>query len=134
MDKELTVADLLKVRFRQLLFAPLGREQALGTAQQGLITLDPRSRTPLARNLLHELIHVKRPLWSEPKVLREESRLWGEATWQEKAELFKLLGRGKVWAGEHDFDESDAGEDSGGSRAAVADPGGKQAPGDTKAT
>ena len=105
MAEELKVADLLKVRLRQLLFAPLGKEQALGTAQQGLVVLDPRSRTPLARNLLHELIHVKRPLWSEPKVLREESRLWNSATWREKGELFRLLGKAKIWEGEEDFED-----------------------------
>lgn len=105
MAEELRVEDLLKVKVRKLLLAPLGREQAVGTAQQGLIVLDPRSRTPLARTLLHELIHLKRPLWSEPRVLREESRLWRESTWQEKGELFIRLGKAKVWRGEEEFDD-----------------------------
>jgi hypothetical protein len=105
MAPELTVAGLLKVRFRKLLFAPLGREVALGTAQQGLLVVDPRPRTPLARVLMHELIHVVRPLWSEGKTLREERRLWRVATWQEKAQLFKLLGKGEIWDGSHDFQE-----------------------------
>jgi hypothetical protein len=105
MAEELKVEDLLKVKIRRLLLAPLGREQAIGTAQQGLIVLDPRSRTPLARTLLHELIHLKRPLWSEPRVLREESRLWQASTWQEKGELFIRLGKAKVWQGEEEFDD-----------------------------
>jgi len=107
LSSQLTVADLLKVKIRRLLFAPLGREQAVGTAQQGLIVVDPRTRIPLARVLLHELIHVKRPFYSEPKTLREERRLWNLATWQEKAELFKLLGKGRVWDGVEDFDEEE---------------------------
>lgn len=107
MANELTVGDLLKVRFRKLLFAQLGRESggSLGVSQQGLIVLDPRSRTSLARVMLHELIHVKRPMWSETRTLKEERRLWELATWREKAELYRLLGKGKVWEGEEDIED-----------------------------
>lgn len=106
MSDELTVAVLLKVRVRHLLFAALGKENggSLGVSQQGLVVLDPRSRSPLARTLLHELIHVKRPMWSETRTLQEENRLWHLATWKEKGELYRLLGKAKVWDGQQDFD------------------------------
>lgn len=107
---DLTVADLLKVRIRHLLFAPLGKENggSLGVSQQGLVVLDPRERSPLARTLLHELIHVKRPMWSETRTRQEESRLWGQATWKEKGELYRLLGKAKVWDGQQEFEDEDA--------------------------
>lgn len=108
-SEELTVAELLKVKVRRLLFAPLGKENggSLGVSQQGLVVLDPRSRSPLARTLLHELIHIKRPMWSETRTLQEDNRLWHLATWQEKGLLYAMLGKAKIWAGEQDFDEEE---------------------------
>lgn len=105
-EKPLTIADLLKVKVR-IFFAPLGREMAVGQAQAGVLLVDPRPRIPGAKILLHELIHVKRPLWREWRVLQEESRLWNNATWQEKAELYRLLGKGKVWEGEQEFEDGE---------------------------
>lgn len=104
MEKELTVHQLLQTKF-VLYFFPLKREKALGTAQQGVVVLDPDSRSPQARTLLHELIHVRRPLWSEKRVLQEERRLWAKATWKEKAELFKLLGKAKLAKKDEDLDD-----------------------------
>lgn len=54
----------------------------------------------MAKILLHELIHICRPLWSETRTLKEEGRLWKVSTWKEKAELFKMLGRAHIWSGE----------------------------------
>lgn len=107
LSEALTVADLFRVKIRRLIYMPLGKEGTFGATQQGVITLDPRRQSPLARTLLHELIHVKRPLLSEWRVVLEERRLWKAATWQQKAELYRLLGKGQVWAGEQDFDDEE---------------------------
>jgi hypothetical protein len=106
MDHPLTVEDALKVRFR-LVYAKLSKPY-MGTAAQGLIVIDPRKGSPV-RTLLHEMIHVARPMYSEWKTQQEERRLWGLTTWQQKGELHRLLGRGKVWNGNHDFDQEDDG-------------------------
>jgi hypothetical protein len=111
MEKELTIQQLLASKYR-LFFYPLKRQSALGTAQQGTVVLDPESRSPLARTLLHELVHVRRPLWSEARVLKEERKLWGKATWKEKVELFKALGKGRIaTANEELEDEEDVSDD-----------------------
>jgi len=94
-----TIAEALAANFDTLLFAPLGQQGAHATAVQGLIQVDPRSTTPLARLLLHELFHVVRPMWSETRVRQWESKLWRSATWKEKAKLYKLLGKGRLWDG-----------------------------------
>jgi len=107
-DKEpdLTVAQLLKTKVRKIILCKLNFPYQ-GTAMQGVVVLDPTERTPLARVLLHELIHVQRPMFSEARTLKEERRLWRNATWREKAELYRMFRHAKVWEGEQAFDDID---------------------------
>ena len=104
MEKELTIQQLLASKIR-LFYYPLKKLSALGTAQQGTVVLDPEGRSPLARTLLHELIHVRRPLFSEARVIREERRLWKKSTWREKAELYRMLGRGRAVGSEEELED-----------------------------
>lgn len=115
---ELTVAEVLKVRPRAIVFAPLARESIHAQAVNGVISIDPRSQALLGRTLLHELLHMKRPLWSETHVRREEAVLWKAATWIEKGQLYRMLGRATFWTGEEEFDDGDIHRDSGGSEPA----------------
>ncbi len=86
----------------RLVFKPMMHtEKCVGAVVGNTILLDPR-HSPLARTLLHELIHVDHPDWSEWKVLREERRLWKILTWREKALLYKQLGRGVMLNDEED--------------------------------
>lgn len=62
-----------------------------------VVRLDPRSRDP-HRFLLHELIHLERPSWSERAVQRETARRWRRMTWRDKAKLLLLLGRARLGA------------------------------------
>lgn len=57
----------IKVKFRKL-----GRERAMGQAHSdGLIEIDPRQgQKRLLNTLIHELLHVIEPDWSESKVVR----------------------------------------------------------------
>jgi hypothetical protein len=96
----ITIEQLVKLRAK-LVFRPLGVQNYHGAiSADNTMELDPRSHSPLARTILHELVHAARPLWSETRVRREERKLWAAATWQEKAELFKLAGKATIWAGE----------------------------------
>src|SRR5512145_3219811 len=94
-----TITEALAAPMEVLLFAPLGQQGAHATAVQGLLQVDPRSTTPAARLLLHELLHCIRPMWSETRVRQWESKLWRKASWQQKAKLYILLGKGVVWNG-----------------------------------
>ena len=100
--KLLTIDEILLTRV-QILFYGLTRENAHAIAQSGLVAIDPSSPCPGAKNLLHELIHVRRPLWSETRTRQWESKLWRESTWQQKGELYRMLGKAKVWNGEEVF-------------------------------
>jgi len=62
-----------------------------GTAQARTITLDPRG-SEVAKTLLHELLHVWNPGWSEAAVVSETKVRWARMTWKEKAALYRLLG------------------------------------------
>lgn len=68
--------------------------RTFGEADKGMRTvwIDPRATRP-ARTLLHELIHVRHPDWSEDRVRTEERRKWKEMTWKAKARLYLLLGK-----------------------------------------
>lgn len=59
------------------------------------IWIDPRDASA-ARTLLHEIMHLENPSWSESHVLREEARLWKRLHWREKAHLLRMFGRAKV--------------------------------------
>ena len=100
--KLLTIDEILLTRV-QILFCGLKRENCHAIAQAGLVAIDPSSGAAAAKNLLHELIHVRRPLWSETRTRQWESKLWRAATWQQKGELYRMLGRAKVWNGEEVF-------------------------------
>lgn len=88
----------------RLVFAPLfkrykaERQNSLhlhGTAQGRTITLDPRS-SEIGKTLLHELIHLRHPNWSEEAVLSETKLRWGKMSWKEKARLLKLLATAQI--------------------------------------
>lgn len=57
----------IKVKYRKL-----GRERAMGQAySDGLIEIDPRQGQKSTLNtLIHELLHLLEPEWSESKVVR----------------------------------------------------------------
>ena len=57
----------IKVKYRKL-----GREKAMGQAHSdGLIEIDPRQGQKSTLNtLIHELLHLLEPEWSESKVVR----------------------------------------------------------------
>jgi hypothetical protein len=98
-ETEVTLEELLKAKYR-LIFYGLHRENAHAIAQSGLVAVDPSSNVPAAKNLLHELIHLVRPLWSETRVRTWEAKLWRKASWREKAQLYQKLATAKIWEGE----------------------------------
>ena len=79
----------------KLILAPLGRHLARGMAQGRTIWVDPRRPWP-GHTLLHELIHVENPGWSETKVRQETTARWRRMGWREKAELLRLLGGARL--------------------------------------
>ena len=84
----------------KVVLMPLEVARLHGAIAADTITLDPRSRIPLAKTLVHEVIHGIYPLWSEAQVVREERRLWNHLTWRERAEAWTWLGKAHVWNGE----------------------------------
>jgi hypothetical protein len=77
-------------------FGPgLGRGKASGR----VVTIDPRKPWP-AHTLLHEMIHVEQPGWSETAVRRETARRWRGMGWRDKAKLLLLLGRARLASSE----------------------------------
>lgn len=62
----------IKVKYRKL-----GRERAMGQAYaDGLIEIDPRQGQKSTLNtLIHELLHLLEPEWSESKVVRVSGTL-----------------------------------------------------------
>jgi hypothetical protein len=64
--------------------------------QQGrTVWVDPRDDAA-PKTLLHELIHLENPAWSETQVRRETTREWRRMSWREHAALLRLFGRAKV--------------------------------------
>jgi hypothetical protein len=97
----------------RLVFKPmLGREKAHGSCVGNTILLDPTSKIPLAKTLLHELLHAEHPEWSEWKVQREERAGWKRLTWREKAILYKQLGKGVMLNDEEDDPTDTSGQES----------------------
>lgn len=81
----------------RIIFKPLGREHSLGQASLGerTIWIDPRGKWP-AHTLLHELLHVRHPSWTEWRVKRETARQWKRMGWREKARLLKMLSSARL--------------------------------------
>src|SRR3990172_11182676 len=84
----------------KLVFMPLEVAGLEGAISGDTIVIDPRSRIPLGKTLVHEIIHGLYPLWSETRVVKEERRLWNSFSWKEKAEVFTWLGKAPIWNGE----------------------------------
>ena len=70
-----------------------------GTAHNRTITIDPRS-SEIGKTLLHEMIHIRHPDWSEEAVVSETRLRWGKMSWKEKARLLRLLGTARLEGGE----------------------------------
>ena len=90
----------------RIVLKPLQREpearkarRLYGLSSGRTIWIDPRYSNVIY-TLLHELIHVERPSWSETQVKRETTRRWKKLGWREKAELYRMLGRARL--GEED--------------------------------
>jgi hypothetical protein len=88
----------------RIIFAPImsrsrkDRERGLfvhGTAQNRTITIDPRS-SEIGKTLLHEMLHVRHPDWSEEAIVSETRLRWGKMSWKEKARLLRLLGSARL--------------------------------------
>ncbi len=61
------------------------------------IYLDPRTRRNMVRLLIHEVLHVQHPKWSERKIVRETSKRFNEMGWKAKAVFFtQAMSRAKV--------------------------------------
>jgi hypothetical protein len=84
----------------RIIFAPImsrskaERERGLyvhGMAQNRTITIDPRS-SEIGKTLLHEMLHLRHPDWSEEAIVSETRLRWGKMSWKEKARLLRLLG------------------------------------------
>jgi len=62
-----------------------------GNARGRTIWLDPRSGS-LLDTMVHELVHVSHPSWSEKEVEAHTKKRMKKMGWKEKAHLLKLLG------------------------------------------
>jgi hypothetical protein len=105
-EETLTIEKLLKAKHK-LVFKPLAGLH--GEISADTVCLDPR-RNALANTLVHELFHAARPLWSENRVRKETSKLWRAATWQQRALVYKAMGKGVVWSGEGHIPDEVEGE------------------------
>lgn len=79
----------------RIILAPLGRHYAWGMQQSRTVWIDPRTLSP-HRILLHELIHLDNPSWSETRVRRETARRWKRMTWKSKAALLRMFGQARM--------------------------------------
>lgn len=82
----------------RIVLAPLGRQNHRGESLGRTIWLDPRW-PDVARTLLHELLHIWHPSWSETRVLREERRRWRRMSWKQKAKLYQMLASAQLSGG-----------------------------------
>lgn len=79
----------------RIILAPLARHGARGMQQGRTVWVDPR--TPWAHHtLLHELIHLDNPSWSETRVRRETASRWRRMGWREKATLLRMFGGARM--------------------------------------
>ncbi len=61
------------------------------------ICIDPRARMNMVRLLIHEVLHVQHPSWSERRVVLETRKRYNKMTWKGQAELLKTaFGRARV--------------------------------------
>ena len=90
----------------RIIFAPLARRarkvgdetiHIYGEADKKnrTIWLDPRL-SEVGKTLVHELLHIRHPSWSEEKVVAEEELRWNRMTWKQKANLYRMLGSAKL--------------------------------------
>ncbi len=88
----------------KIIFAPLNnrskehREKGMvveGEALGRTIWLDPRS-SDIGITLLHEMIHIQKPSYTEKEVVQETKKRWTKMSWKEKARLLKLLGHAEL--------------------------------------
>lgn len=67
----------------------------------------PNARMSMVRLLIHEVIHVWHPGWSERKVVRETRKKFNKMTWKGKAELLKTaFARAKIGYPSKEEDEN----------------------------
>ena len=88
----------------RIILGPLQRHAPKGTFLHGMqkgrtIFIDPRSRD-IVNTFVHERLHLENPSASEAWVEKETKRLIGKITWQEAAEILKLIGRAKIGGGD----------------------------------
>lgn len=50
----------------------------------------------MGQTILHELLHVWHPSWSEARVTKEERKRWKRMSWEQKAAIYKILGAAKI--------------------------------------
>jgi hypothetical protein len=85
----------------RVIFAPLflrGKKTGLythGETRDRTIWLDPRS-SEIVKTMVHELLHLKHPSWSEEAVVTETVRRLKKMGWKEKARLLQLVGKGTI--------------------------------------
>ena len=79
----------------RIILKPLKRHQAWGMQMGRTVWVDPRDPRAAA-TLLHELLHMENPSWSEWRVIRETARQWRRMGWREKAELLRLFGGARL--------------------------------------
>lgn len=82
----------------RVIFAPL-KERHASDRSKGLeilgvskvpgrtIQLDPR--VPFTDTIIHELLHVRYPGWTEKEVVAETGKLVNTMTWKDKAQLLR---------------------------------------------
>jgi len=92
----------------RVIFAPLNlRNQDSYEKEKGLkirgmtmvpgrtIWLDPR--VPFVDTIIHELLHVRHPSWTEAEVIAETKVRMKQMTWKEKAKLLRdVCGAAKI--------------------------------------
>jgi hypothetical protein len=59
------------------------------------VWIDPRG-SEVVKTMVHELIHLKHPSWSEEAVIAETARRYRKMGWKEKARLLQLIGKGTI--------------------------------------
>lgn len=79
----------------RIILAPLRRHNARGMQQGRIVWVDARCPWP-HHTLLHELIHLDNPSWSETRVERETARRWKRMSWRQRSELLRLFGRARI--------------------------------------